>query len=284
MSLISNNIKTLRKFIGLTQEQFSNQIGIKRSLLGAYEEGRADPRLNNLQNMANEFGVPVDILLSKDFAGMSRAELEKFMKNPQAGSGAKLKVLALTVDKNEKENIELVPQKAAAGYLNGYADPEYLEELPRFQLPMLSGVGTYRAFEISGDSMLPLPSSTIIIGQYVEQLSDLRAGQCYVLVSEQEGVVYKRVYPSKDLSILRLISDNPAYSPYEVNSNEVMEIWEAKAFISQQFPQPIGQAAPVAPTVAKPENQNTSEENLTLDKLANLVIELQHEVIKLKEK
>jgi transcriptional regulator with XRE-family HTH domain len=286
MTLISSNIKTLRKYLGLTQEQFSQNIGIKRSLLGAYEEGRADPRLNNLQNMANEFGLPVDILLSKDFAAMSRADLEKFMKNPKAAGGAsKLKVLALTVDKNERENIELVPQKAAAGYLNGYADPEYLEDLPRFQLPMLGGAGTYRAFEISGDSMLPLPSGTVIIGQYVEQLADIRAGQCYILVSEQEGVVYKRVFPNQDSSVLKLVSDNPSYSPYQVDSSQVMEIWEAKAFISQQFPQPMTSVSSAPSSLSLPkESTNKSEENLTLDKLVNLVIELQHEVIKLKEK
>lgn len=66
MSIVSNNIKYLRRLNGLTQEQFARKIAIKRSLLGAYEEARANPNLTNLKNMAAAFGVSVDNLLKSD--------------------------------------------------------------------------------------------------------------------------------------------------------------------------------------------------------------------------
>ncbi len=66
MSLVSNNIKYLRKLAGLTQEQFSRRIGIKRSLVGAYEEARANPNHDNLIAMAKTFNVTVDMLLKQD--------------------------------------------------------------------------------------------------------------------------------------------------------------------------------------------------------------------------
>lgn len=66
MSIVSNNIKYLRRLNGLTQEQFSRKIAIKRSLLGAYEEARANPNLTNLKNMAAAFGISVDQLLKND--------------------------------------------------------------------------------------------------------------------------------------------------------------------------------------------------------------------------
>ena len=66
MTLVSNNIKYLRKLNGLTQEQFSQRIGIKRSLLGAYEEGRANPNWNTLITMAKLFNTSVDQLLKQD--------------------------------------------------------------------------------------------------------------------------------------------------------------------------------------------------------------------------
>ena len=158
MTLISDNIKYLRKKIGLTQEQFAERIGIKRSLVGAYEEGRADPRITNLINMADVFGTSVDILINKNVMKLSEAELNT--SNYKRGK----EVLAITVDSDSKENIELVPQKAAAGYLNGYADREFIEELPKFKLPILPENATYRAFEISGDSMLPILSSEAVDG------------------------------------------------------------------------------------------------------------------------
>ncbi|MDN5203231.1 LexA family transcriptional regulator [Fulvivirgaceae bacterium BMA10] len=263
MTLVSKNIKYLRKLHAFTQEQFSEKIGIKRSLLGAYEEGRADPRLNNLLNMAKEFGVSVDVLISQDVTGISRDDLKVLGQKEENGEG--LKILSITVDKDDNENIELVPQKASAGYLNGYSDPEYLQELPKFQLPNLPQNGTYRAFELSGDSMLPLVPGTIVIGKYLESAHDIKSGKTYVLVSKQEGVVYKRVFNYLDENgKLFLVSDNKIYAPYEVDATDILEIWEAKAFISVSFPDPEG--------------------DMTLDKLTGIVMDLQQEVIKLKDK
>ncbi|AHM62529.1 helix-turn-helix domain-containing protein [Flammeovirgaceae bacterium 311] len=278
MSIVSTNIRTLRKQMGFTQEQFAERIGIKRSLLGAYEEGRADPRLNNLQNIANEFSVTVDMLLTRDLTRLSREDIQKLTKKDNGNGKEKLKILSITVDQQNRENIELVPQKAAAGYLNGFADPEYLEELPRFQLPLLPQTGTYRAFEISGDSMLPLPSGTIIIGQYVESAREVREGKTYIFVTSKEGVVYKRAYRNGKEHSLLMVSDNTAYAPFEVELADILEIWEAKAFISMQFPEPTDGIAP-AGTVAK-----AAKPDMSLEKLAGLVMELQNEVIKLKEK
>src|SRR5665648_762449 len=73
--------------------------------------------------------------------------------------GSKLRVLTTTVDSTNTENIELVPEKAKAGYMRGFADPEFVRELPVFQLPFLSPERKYRTFQISGDSMSPIPDA-----------------------------------------------------------------------------------------------------------------------------
>jgi transcriptional regulator with XRE-family HTH domain len=267
MGLVNENIKWLRKKERLTQEQLAEKIGIKRSLLGAYEEGRADPRLNNLLNIARQFDVSVDTLLTKDVSRMSDEQLRAH-SSTGGGITDNFRVLSITVDNEDRENIELVPQKAAAGYLNGYSDPEYLEDLPRFRLPNLPGGATYRAFEISGDSMLPLMPGTIIVGSYVESLSDVRDGKTYILVTQGEGVVYKRVFRQRDTrgkeeSSFNLVSDNRSYDPYQVNLDEVLEIWEARAYISSQFPEP-------------------EEAEMNIEKLTNIVLNLQQEVMKMK--
>ncbi len=264
MSLISNNLKFLRKKINLTQEQMAQQIGIKRSLLGAYEEGRADPRISNLLKFAEIFDLTVDQLIGTDLTSENGVRAEPGVQH-QSKSG--LRVLSITVDQEDRENIELVPQKAAAGYLNGYADPEYIEELPKFQLPVLPGNATYRAFEISGDSMLPLRSGTIIIGQFMESIVDLKNGKTYIFVTRDEGIVYKRVFKYADNpNLFCFASDNRQYSAYDVNGEDIVEIWEAKAFISMEFPDP------------------GEEEEFTLKRLADIVLDLQQEVIKLKDK
>ena len=99
--------------------------------------------------------------------------------------------------------------------------------------------GTYRAFEIKGDSMLPLVSGTIIIGEYVENWADVKGGETYVIISKSDGVVYKRVGGKfRENKKLKLISDNPVYEPYEINAEDVLEIWKAKGYISTQLPLP----------------------------------------------
>ena len=230
MSNIPSNIKFLRKKKGLTQQQFAEQIGIKRSLVGAYEEERADPKYDLLKKIALFFDVSIDDFINEIIN-------EKWVPKPK-GNPANLRVLSISVDKDDNENIELVPLKASAGYLNGYADPEYVAKLPKFYLPMFNQ-GTYRAFEIKGDSMLPLVSGTIIIGEYLENWADVKVAETYVIISKTEGVVYKRVGNKfKDNKKLKLISDNPVYEPYEINGEDVLEIWKAKAYISTQMPLP----------------------------------------------
>jgi len=264
MSLISNNLKFLRKKVSLTQEQMAQEIGIKRSLLGAYEEGRADPRISNLLKFSEIFDLSVDQLIGIDLTTENGVGIKS---DNSVQPKNDLRVLSITVDKSDRENIELVPQKAAAGYLNGYADPEYIEELPKFQLPMLPENATYRAFEISGDSMLPLRSGTIVIGQFLEDVSHVKNGKTYVLVTRDEGIVYKRIFRYSDNSeLFCFASDNRKYSTYDINGEDIVEIWEAKAFISMEFPEP------------------GEEEEFTLQRLADIVLDLQQEVIKLKDK
>ncbi len=253
---IAENIKFLRKKAGLTQEQFAEKVGIKRSLVGAYEEGRAEPRLQTLTTIASILEITTDSLINQDLT-------KEVAKNPLR---EKVRVLSITVDQEDNENIELVPQKAAAGYLNGFSDPEYIAELPKFKLPILPNNATHRAFEITGDSMIPLAPGSIVIGKYLESIRDIKNGKTYILITRKEGIVYKRVFNYLDeKGKLFLVSDNKNYQAYELDPIEVEEIWEAIAFISIQFPDP------------------SSESDISLEKLTGIVLNLQDDVNKLKK-
>src|SRR5690606_19744949 len=230
MSNIASNLKFLRKKNGLTQRQFADLMGIKRASVGAYEENRADPKYDLLKKIAEYYDLSMDELAND--------VIDEQWKPTPKSNASNLRVLSITVDQEDRENIELVPVKASAGYLNGYADPEYVKELPRFNLPMFNQ-GTYRAFEIKGDSMLPLPSGSIIIGEYVENWHDIKSGQTYVIISKNDGVVYKRIGAKyKEEKGLKLVSDNRVYEPYWVATEDILEVWKAKAFISTELPEP----------------------------------------------
>ena len=230
MSNIASNLKFLRKRAKLTQQQFADVMEIKRASVGAYEEDRAEPKYSLLKKIASYYDLSMDELANDQID-------EKWKPVPKSNA-SNLRVLSVTVDGEDRENIELVPTKASAGYLNGYGDPEYVKELPKFSLPIFRQ-GTYRAFEIKGDSMLPMPSGSIVVGEYVENWHDIKAGQTYIVVSNNKGVVYKRIaFKYKDDKGLKLISDNKVYEPYWVPAEEILEVWRAKAYISTEFPEP----------------------------------------------
>lgn len=218
MSLAGQNLKYLRKLRGLTQEEFASRLGIKRSLLGAYEEERADPRFEVLETVSDLFKVSLDELMRSDLSEQKGSYL------------AKRRAQKMAADKNE---ITFVPVKAAAGYLNGYADPEFIDELNTFTLPMLAP-GNYRAFEIVGDSMMPTPSGSVIVGEKVDDMESVKNNQAYIVISRTEGVVYKRVMKNNRVkNKLTLVSDNPTYQPYTVNTDEVLELWQAQMILSK---------------------------------------------------
>lgn len=231
MSNISINLKYLRKKKGLTQQQFADNMEIKRSLIGAYEEDRAEPKYDLLKKIAEYFELTIDEFINE--------QINDNWKPKPKSIGSNLRVLSISVDKDNNENIELVPVKASAGYLNGFSDPQYIQDLPKFQLPIPSLTqGTYRAFEIKGDSMLPIQSGSIIIGEYLDNWNDVKIGDTYVIISKNEGVVYKRAGNKfKEDRELKLVSDNKVYDAYAVPADDILEIWKAKAFLSTALPE-----------------------------------------------
>ncbi|MGG9961071.1 XRE family transcriptional regulator [Ferruginibacter sp. SUN106] len=248
MSQAGQNLKYLRKLRGWTQEEFANKLGIKRSLIGAYEEERADPRIDILEVISEIFKLTLDELLLKDLSNTGGNYLAKRRQQKM-----------MSADRNV---IHFVPVKAAAGYLAGYADTEFIDELNTFTLPMLAG-GNYRAFEIIGDSMLPTPSGSIIVGEKVDSLEDIKNNMAYIVVSRNEGIVYKRVVKNnKTKNKLTLVSDNPQYQPYQVNADDVVELWMAQSVISKV----------------------SVQQRWDVNSLANLVNNLQDQVSTLKKK
>ena len=232
MSNISSNLKYLRKKKGHTQQQFADAMEIKRSLIGAYEEDRAEPKYDLLKRIAEYFDLTIDEFINESIN-------ENWKPKPKS-QGSNLRVLSISVDQNDDENIELVPVKASAGYLNGFSDPQYIQDLPKFQLPIPAlRQGTFRAFEIMGDSMLPIQSGSVIIGEYLDNWADVKQGETYIIISRSEGVVYKRAGNRfKENRELKLMSDNKIYDTYAIDSDDILEIWKAKAYISTTLPDP----------------------------------------------
>lgn len=237
----ASNIRLLRKRRHRTQDVVAGELGFSRSTLNSYENGIViNPTIEALISFSKYFRVSIDTLIKIDLSKLSESQLSEIERGYDIYvTGGKLRVLATTVNSENEENIEVVPLRAKAGYTAGYNDPEFISSLPTFQLPFLSHEKKFRAFQIDGDSMLPIKHGSWIIAEFVHDWRDVKDGQAYIVVTKDDGIVFKIMFNQvrKHKNFL-LRSLNPAYEPYEVPANEVLEIWKFINYISSDLPEP----------------------------------------------
>jgi transcriptional regulator with XRE-family HTH domain len=226
MKYIQTNIKHLRALKQFSQERFADELNWTRSMVGSYEEGRSEPPIDRLIEFSNYFNIPIDILVKND---LRAARDTSFIE-----VGNKRVLFPITVNEANEDLIEIIPVKATAGYLQGYADPEYIEQLQKIKLPFLP-TGTHRAFPISGDSMLPVKDGSFVVAKFVDDIKDVKNGRTYIVLTKEDGLVYKRVYNKiEERGCLELHSDNKTYTPYDVHMEQVIELWEFTCCINTQ--------------------------------------------------
>ncbi|NOU59756.1 LexA family transcriptional regulator [Marinifilum sp. JC070] len=231
MKNLNKNLKHLRIRKRLSQSRLSARIGIGASSISSYEQRRSTPKISTLLKYSDYFNRNLDELVKSDIE-----EEEKVKK--QDTKGENLRILPILVDEKNDEMISLVPVKAAAGYLNGYSDAEFISELPNFRMPFseLSENKTYRAFQIEGESMLPVPAGSYVICEYLQDWELITDNTCHVVVTTDDGIVYKRIKKDFENNQLLLNSDNKDYLSFEVSLNQVVEVWKALGYVSFQLP------------------------------------------------
>ena len=184
----------MRKRKGRTQDEVSHALKMKRSTLSGYENEVSLPTVNALIAFSKYFGIAIDTLVLVNLDSLSESQLSQLERGGDVYlKGSNIRVLATTVDSKNEENIELVPEKAKAGYATGFADPEFIRELPVFSLPFLSKQKKYRTFQLTGDSMLPIPHGAWVTGEFVQDWNTVVSGHRYIILTLDEGIVFKIV-------------------------------------------------------------------------------------------
>lgn len=189
-----------------------------------YEDGTSEAPYEILKRISRYYQISIDILLCADVRKIKIDDLVKLENNRL--------LLPITVNNEGESFIEIVTQKAKAGYRNGYSDPDYIENLPRISLPFL-GPGLHRGFTVDGDSMPPHQDGDVIVGRYIESLTELAKGRTYIIITKSDGIVYKRLIQNKR-EVLLVESDETFYSPYEINASEIEQIWEFKCNLGKK--------------------------------------------------
>ncbi len=240
MNHFNSNIRLLRTRKKRTQNEVANALEIKRTTVNALENSISQPTVSLLQSFSKYFGIAIDTLINTDLNQLSESQFTDLQNGFDVFiRGTNLRVIATTVDQNNTDNIEFVNEKAKAGYVTSFADPEFIGSLPVFQLPFLSKEKKYRAFTISGDSMLPIPSGSVVIGEFVQNFYNIKNGEGYIIVTRDEGIVFKIVenYISENRSLL-LSSLNSVFKPYKLPIIELKEAWKFVCYLNTEIPEP----------------------------------------------
>lgn len=256
---LGKNLKFLRNRSKLNQQQLADDLGITRAALASYETDKTLPPVTVLLKLADYFSFHTDTLLRIPLERLSELELRQLEAgNDVFVSGSRIRVLATTVDSQNRENITLVPLKAKAGYTAGYNDPEYIRQLPVFQLPFLQSERSYRAFQTEGDSMLPIPSGAWVIGEYIENWTSIKDGTPCIVVTADEGAVFKIIFNHLRQKKILLKSLNPEYTPYEIEAAEIREVWKFIYYFSQEMPSPMNESESIMARLTRIEHRLTS--------------------------
>lgn len=228
MSILSENMRYLRGKLNLSQQKVADDLLITRGRYGKYEDDAAAPPIEILIKISTYYNVSIDLLLK---INLSKFSIDEIMELPDNRI-----VLPIRVDQDGNNEIEIIPQKASMGYLNGYSDPEYIESLETISLPFLHH-GKFRAFPAGGDSMPPYKDGTYIVGKYIEDLSELKADRTYIFITSNDGITYKR-FQFHEADSIWVKADNSFYEPYKIPLPEIKEIWEFACSINTKEYEP----------------------------------------------
>lgn len=249
MSVVSENIRYLRKLKGYTQQQFAERIGIKRSLLGAYEEARANPNEIYLDSMAEVLGVPVEHLLHKDLREMGR--------RLGAGTILRLNPERVNTDQNNSSSESAIPstdkkQKDTAqtdlfseNEVNPASQVNKPQELKSAASPEDDTFLDWFSSVISERKDLRLFSSIDdvpvaglkMVGERLSDLESIRNNELYLLETSDGKLLYRRVFNQLAIKgTLILSSDYPNKPTIELTRKEIKTAYHYLASLQTTAP------------------------------------------------
>ncbi len=272
-NFFSKNLAHIRNHLALKQSEMASRLNIGRSTYANYENGNTEPKLELIEEIVLNFGIDAGALLFSDISQGNLSEYLKDDKNDKKGKAngkglgnlnAENRLLnepatpfnqplkavqygvktpkVITLDRSGAENIVYVPVQARAGYLTGYGDPKFIERLESFNLPGLRN-GTYRMFEIEGVSMSPtLQAGDRSVCKWVENFDNIQENRVHVVVTK-DGIVVKRVLnrlAQRGKIVLKsdTISHRKEHPTYEINPEDILEIWYCVFKVSADFAEP----------------------------------------------
>ncbi|WP_067147127.1 helix-turn-helix domain-containing protein [Pseudotamlana agarivorans] len=227
MSLFGKNIRKIRSVKALSQQAFADIFDLKRGTLGAYEEGRSEPKIETIIKIANHFSIPIDTILTKELTVNQllkfKGDLEDNLELP---------------NRNKLTTIPCINPDDQESYIKHASNPNYIKDLNFLSLP-INNNNKLRAYvvdnlEMSSENNGLFPKD-IVIGQWVAKndFEKITTPSVYLILTA-EALLLKRVYPSNNSFILR--ADHVGIDESVLKFSEIEELWEIKSVFYNRVP------------------------------------------------
>lgn len=228
MSFFGKNIKKIRGVKALSQQAFADLFDLKRGTLGAYEEGRSEPKIDTIIKIANYFSIAIDDLLT---AELTVNQLLRFNDD-----------LALSPEDLEREvfaEIPCITEKTADDYVEYHHNEAFINDLPQLKLP-LNIEKIFRAYTVTNLEMTShdkgLYPKDIVVGEKVPQnvIKKLNNGTIVLCVCN-ESLILRRLYATDTGLVLR--ADHKNLDDIKIALKDVQEMWRVRYVFYRRLPE-----------------------------------------------
>ncbi len=228
MSFFGKNIKKIRGVKGLSQKAFAELFDLKRATLGAYEEGRSEPKIDTIIKIANYFSISIDSLLTSE---ITVNELLRFKEN--------LTLEAEIKQKNMFASVPCITENEVSSYKEYYENPNYINDLPVLQLP-INTEKNFRGYTVSNLEMTKhdkgLYPKDIVVGEFVPKnvVKKLNNGVLVLALCKDE-LILRRLYIANGKLVLRADHKNIEDKLYRFE--DLKELWRIRYVFFKRLPE-----------------------------------------------
>ncbi|MBV6645016.1 MAG: helix-turn-helix domain-containing protein [Cyclobacteriaceae bacterium] len=236
-SYIGENIKKIRQAKRISQADFAAIFNLARPSVGAYEEGRSEPKIETLIQIAKYFRISIDVLLTRE---LTVNEIYSFdLLKEKLNKAHKIDNVAID-SQGKAQGIPYIEVSNYLNYIVNHSNADFQSDLPRIQVP-INKSSSYCAFEMNGSEMeyhqQGLHHGDILIGQSIHLDKTRSALKKIITVVHQENITTRRLDAVSKNEIV-LTSDDPNYPKMSIETKNIFQIWKIQSVVSSYLNPP----------------------------------------------
>ncbi len=212
--MFGKNLKKIRSIKGMSQQEFADIFDLKRGTLGAYEEGRSNPKLETVIKIANHFSIGLEELL------ISELTVNKLLKFNE-----RLTVENDSFKRIDFEGIPIVMPKDKYDFIKDYSEKFDFDKLSVIKLPYIESENRL-AFAVddlamTGGAMEFFPKD-IVIGVESDKFSITEKSLVVVLTNSE--LLFRRLFTIEGNYLLK--ADHHGVEDILLLPEDVLIVWK----------------------------------------------------------